>query len=174
MKKKNTKATSRPPVEKPKRPRVERPAPVRPRSDRPAWAAWWPLDCPLPGSAGWDALPWPTNVPVLTREDLVKQHVIPLGRPPYALDGWLEVTFGEDGPVAAVARIALDGVVSTRLGRQAAAWEYLLEKGIKKADAVSAWKEAMELLGYDMSHPAKPAKPQPAVPVADYEQYFPD
>lgn len=163
-----TATPSRPkPPERP--PPPPKPGPVKPNKNRPAWAAYWPLGCPLPGTEAYDALPWPEACPVLVADDLTRQHVIPLEEPPYNLDGWLEATFGEDGPVAALARLALDGVVGRRLGRQASSWEYLLEKGVKRKDAAAAWKEAMELLGYDTDRPA-PSKPKNPAP--EYDEYF--
>jgi len=148
---------------------VPEPLPPRPR---PAWADYWPLGCPQPGTAAYDNLPWPAHVPVLTKADLARKHEIPPRRPPLALDGWLELTFGTDGHVATVAAIALNGVVSKRLGRQAAAWEYTLEENVSLADAATAWAEAMALLGYDLSRIKKP-KPRKQYTASEYDQYFP-
>ena len=146
------------------------PAPPRPK---PAWAEYWPLSCPQPGTAAYDRLPWPARVPVLTKADLAYEHEIPPKGPPLALDGWLELTFGTDGHVATVAAIALNGVVSRRLGRPgAAAWEYTLEDGVSLADAAAAWAEAMALLGYDLTKTRKP-KPKKKYAAAEYNKYFP-
>src|SRR4029077_15646925 len=125
-----------------RRPPPPRPEPLRPRADRPPWAGYWPLGCPLVGTAAYDALPWPAQVPVLLAEDLVRAHIIPLEAPPYNLDGWLEIAFGEGSFAVELARLAVYGLVSSRLGRPAAAWEYLLEPGVTTADAASVWCEA--------------------------------
>lgn len=127
---------------------------------KPFGSAWWPHGCPKPGSAAWDALPWPDNVPVLSLQDVAKKHEIPLRKPPYNLDGWLDATFPEGWTkksrwVNSIAMLAVETVITARTGKPLATWEYALEPGVTLADLVSAWNTAIGLLGYDSSKPAK-------------------
>src|SRR5262245_5347589 len=137
----------------------------------PEWADRWPWRCPLPGSAAYEKLDWPEEVPILTGEDLVKQHPIPLGPPPYALDGWRDATFGDVGQLHDIVSIALDSVIHRRLGRKVSAWEFLLDSHNTKDEAAAVWKEAMILLGYNMDRPVKHKKNKVA-PVEEYDHYF--
>jgi hypothetical protein len=77
------------------------------------------------------------------------------------------LTFGESGHVADIAAIALGSVLSKYMGRPAAIWDFLLEDKASRRDAVKLWKEAMELLGYDMSAVQKPVDA-----LKQYDSYF--
>lgn len=136
------------------------------RTTEPLGAPYWPAGCPRPGTPGWERLPWPESVPVLKPRDATRQHDYPIGRPPYNLDGWLEVTFPapREGPAQRLqlaAEAVLAGVVSRRAGRRLAVWEYSWERGVTPADLAAAWNEAMALLGYD------PA-PEPEIAYAEF------
>lgn len=160
------------------------------RRDKPFGARWWPRGCPRPGEPAWDALPWPDRVPVLAAVDVRKDHWVPLDKPPWNLDGWLEAIFGcldltdkKALLLEHVAHIAVEVVLFQRTGRMLASWEYALEAGVTSDQVASAWNEAMALLGYEVTSPVKKkagkknGKKKPTATVAevvagDDEDYF--
>ena len=132
----------------------------------PFGASWWPEGCPKPDSKGWDNLPWPTKMPILTDKDVCKNHTIPLEEPPYNLDGWLESVFGryEAGDnkalwVEYVAGIVVEVTIEEFTGKRMASWEYFYQKDVTPAEVALVWNHAMDLLGYKMTNSKKPTGP---------------
>jgi hypothetical protein len=147
---------------------------TRTTTEKPFGSSWWPLGCPLPGTEAWERLPWPAAVPVLKARDVCVNHVIPLTKPPFNLDGWLDAVFFErevpgrgKHDVENVAHIVVEVTLFKTTGRRLASWEYAHMGGVSLADVADVWNQAMTLLGYDMSRPRKVKKKKD-----DYSEFF--